>query len=300
MRRYRNGHWTDRPRCYTLYDMNSLITAQELRTLDHPDTVILDASAHLPDAERNAAQEFAAGHIPGARFLDLASFTDPQSPVPKAVPSPQQFSERMQALGISPDSRIILYDDSKIRTACRAWFIFRMNGMRNVALLDGGLQSWRDANQPLETGEPDVTPSEFPPPTREPAALRSKQDILANIERHDKHQQVVDARDAGRFSGATRDDVHDMPSGHIPGSCNLHFPKLLDDQGRFLSPDELRQRFEDAGIDWTRPVVATCGSGVTACVLLFALHLIGAPDTALYDGSWSEWGSDPDTPKVSA
>ncbi len=273
--------------------MDSLITAHELSALT--DTILIDASAHLPDAKRNAQVEFHAGHIPGARFLDLASFFDPQSSVPKAVPTPQQFADRMQALGVSPDSRVVLYDDSKIRTACRAWCIFRLNGMRNVAILDGGLRAWRDAGLPLEKGEPEIARTTFAAP--EPhTATRSKQDMLTNI--GEQSEQVVDARDAGRFSGTVQDNVHDLPSGHIPASCNLHFPKLLDDTGCFLAPAQLRERFEEAGIDLKKPVIATCGSGVTACVLLFALHLIGVDDTALYDGSWAEWGSDPDTPKA--
>lgn len=277
--------------------MDSLISPARLAELLQDDkAVVVDASAHLPDTERDARKEYDESHIPGARFLDLGNFSDPQSPVPKAVPSAEQFAQKMRELGIAEDSAVVLYDDSALKTSCRAWFIFRLYGKKDVATLDGGLAAWREADHSLENGEPDFAKSSYSVP-EQGDALRSKAQMYANTQ--SAEEQIVDARDAGRFSGKTDDGVHGLPGGHIPGACNVPFPQLFDRQGKFLPVDEMREKFRDAGIDPEKPVVATCGSGVTACVLLFALHLVGAKDSALYDGSWLEWGSDPQMPKAS-
>jgi thiosulfate/3-mercaptopyruvate sulfurtransferase len=275
--------------------MNSLVNTDWLAgELGADDLVVLDASAHLPAVGRDARAEFESGHIPGARFLDLATLKDGDSPVPNALPTARQFAARMAALGVRPKTRVVLYDDSAVKTAARAWFMFRMNGMTNVAILDGGIAKWRAEGRPLETGAADPQASEFPQQAASHANVRSKADVLANLAAG--REQVVDARDAGRFTGATVDTVHNLPGGHIPGARNLPFTQLFAADGTFLPPDEMRAAFADAGIDIDRPVVTSCGSGVTASVLLFAMHLLGR-EGALYDGSWSEWGVDPATPK---
>jgi thiosulfate/3-mercaptopyruvate sulfurtransferase len=272
-----------------------LVTAEWLAAhLDSPGVAVLDASYHLPAARRDAAAEFAAAHIPGARFLGLASLFDAASPVPYAFPTGDQLAQRLASLGIAPDDAIIIYDDSAIRTSARAWFVLTASGRSNVAILDGGLGKWRDEGRALESGapEPATAPlASFAAPDR----VRSKADMLANIA--SRAEQVVDARGADRVYGSGVDPVHGVPNGRIPGALNLPFSAVLNADGTYKSPDDLRAAFAAAGIDLAKPVTATCGSGVTASVLLFALHLIGKHDTALYDGSWSEWGADPATPK---
>lgn len=276
--------------------MDSLVSTEWLASeLGASDLVVLDATRHLPAAGRDAAAEFAEGHIPGARFFDLARLVDDTSDVPQALPRPEQLAMELARCGAGPNSRIVFYDDSAVKTAARAWFLCRAHGLSNVAILDGGLAKWKAEGRPLESGGANVARAQsfsLPAPTR----IRFKADMLANIDRC--AEQVLDARDAGRFTGTTVDAVHGQPSGHIPGSSNLPFMNLFRDNGTFRSPDELRNALADAGIDPERPVVTTCGSGVTACVLLFALHLAGRDDTALYDGSWLDWGSDPATPKA--
>jgi len=248
--------------------------------------VVLDASSHLPAAGRDARAEFAAAHIPGALFLDFAGLL-----------GPEQFAGRMEELGIGAGTPVILYDDSVLRTSARAWFILRHHGLADVAILDGGLGKWRAEGLPLESGSGGpARPGAAPSPGSARKDLRSKADMLANLSAG--AEQVVDAREAERFSGEKPDIRPGIPAGHIPGSRNLPYAALLNADGTYRRPEELRAAFEDAGIDLARPIVTTCGSGVTASVLLFALHLIGKEDVALYDGSWAEWGADPATPKA--
>lgn len=276
--------------------MDDLVSTEWLaERLGTPGLVVVDASAHLPDAGRDARAEFAAAHIPGARFLDLETLKDPDSPVPAALPTGPQFATRMAQLGVGPDDRLVIYDDSAVKTSARAWFICRLHGVEDVAILDGGLGKWRAEGRPLERGAASPGAGAFAPATG-PGAIRSKADILANLSTG--REQVLDARGAGRFTGAEPEIRPGMPSGHIPGSRNLPFGRVLEADETFKDPAGLRAAFAEAGIDLDRPVVTTCGSGVTAAVLLFAMHLLGKRDVALYDGSWSEWSADPETPKA--
>lgn len=263
--------------------------------LGAPGIAVLDASHHLPAANRDAAAEFAAGHIPGARFLGLASLYDAGSPVPYALPTPEQLAERLAGLGVGPGDAIVIYDDSAIRTSARAWFALTASGRGKVAILDGGLAKWREEGRALEGGSPEVasaTPARLTPAIR----VRTKADMLANID--SRAEQVLDARGADRVFGTGVDPVHGVPNGRIPGALNLPYTALFNADHTFKSPADLRAAFSGAGIDLGKPVTTTCGSGVTASVLLFAMHLLGKEDTALYDGSWSEWGADPATPKA--
>ena len=276
--------------------MHDLVSTEWLaRRLGEPNLLVIDASAHLPDAGRDARDEFEAGHIPGARFLDLDTLKDLESAVPAALPTATQVTQRMADIGVSQGDRVVIYDDSGVKTSARAWFILRMHGLREIALLDGGLGKWRGEGRPLENGpsrggDGRITPA--------PGAgtVRSKAEMLANLDIN--AEQVLDARGPGRFTGAEPEIRPGMPSGHIPGSRNLPFSAVLNSDGTFKDESGLRRVFTEAGIDLSRPVVTTCGSGVTASVLLFAMHLLGKEDVALYDGSWSEWGADPDTPKA--
>ncbi|WP_321164546.1 3-mercaptopyruvate sulfurtransferase [Tsuneonella troitsensis] len=280
----------------SLARMDTLVSTDWLaHAIESGDVVVLDATAHATDPTRDARAEFAAGHIPGARFLDLATLKDSGSPVPNALPTSEQVAARLSALGIARPDAVVLYDDSAVKTSARAWFMLRMNGLAQVAILDGGIAKWKAEGRPIENGEANAAPTEAPTLTADWRRVRTKDQMLANIS--DAGEQVIDARDAGRFTGETVDTVHGLPGGHIPGARNLFFRDLYNADGTFRSDDELRAAFERAGVDLSRPIAASCGSGVTASVLLFALHRLGIEDAALYDGSWSEWGADPATPK---
>jgi len=276
--------------------MDSLVSTEWLaRELGASDLKIIDASAHLPAAGRDPRAEFADGHVPGARYLDLPSFKDAASAVPNALPTAAQFAERMAELGIARGDRVVIYDDSDVKTSSRAWFILRMHGMNNLAILDGGLAKWKAEGRALETGEAASHQAEVHRGADDWSKVRNKAQMLANID--SGAEQVIDARDAGRFTGEIVDTVHGLPGGHIPGARQLFFRDLYRADGTFRPEDELRAAFKGAGVELTRPIVTSCGSGVTAAVLLFALHRLGVEDAALYDGSWSEWGADPATPK---
>lgn len=271
--------------------MDSLVSTQWLADqLGADDLVVLDASLHLPDSPRNAAADFAAGHIPGACFLDLASFSDSGSQVPKAVPTAAQFAGRLGQLGIAPGSRVVLYDDSPIRSAARAWFIFRLYGFAQVAILDGGLARWKAEGRDIAEGRASCDESVYAEPEAADI-VRTKAAMLANCDT--RSAQVVDARDAARFAGTEGSGS----AGHIPGAANVHFTRLFDEDGLYLPPDAIAAVFAEEGVVLDRPIVTSCNSGMTACVLAFALDRAGAGDVAVYDGSWMEWGDDDATPK---
>ncbi|MEM6476515.1 MAG: sulfurtransferase [Pseudomonadota bacterium] len=276
--------------------MTNLVSTEWLSEhLGEPDLVVLDASRHLPAAGRDARAEYQAAHIPGARFLDLASLTDTTSGVPAALPNAAQLADAVASLGVAADDRIVLYDDSAVKTSARAWFTLIAHGLENVAILDGGLAKWREEGRAFESGVSDTPPTASSAPP-DAIRVRSKADMLANLESN--AEQVLDARSADRVFGTGTDPVHGGENGRIPGALNLPFGQVFNADGTYKSPGDLRAAFEAAGVDMARPIVTTCGSGVTASVLLFALHLAGKQDVALYDGSWSEWNADPDTPKT--
>ncbi len=253
---------------------------------------VIDATLLDPALGRDARAEFAAGHVPGARFLDLASLRDVASPLPNTLPSSDTVAMRLGALGIDAATRVVLYDDSPWRSAARAWWLFKSYGLGDVAILDGGLAAWRGEGRPLETGEPAETAA--PIEVRfNPARLRTIEQMRANLA--SRGEQVVDARSPARFSGE-EPDPHSAAPGHIPGSTNLHYARLFSADGRWKRGDDLAAAFAGVGVDLDAPMVATCGSGVTAGVLAFGAHLLGR-EMAVYDGSWSEWGGDPSTPK---
>lgn len=276
--------------------MDMLISTDRLASeLGCSGLLVLDASLHLPSAARDPATEFAEAHIPGAQFLGLAQMHDPGSHMPGKVPDAAKVERRLAELGFTENSQIVLYDDSDLRSACRAWFLLKLFGVENISVLDGGLAKWKAENRLLETDIAAPGAGGGITLVADRTALRDKGQMLENCAA--RAEQVLDARDEARFTGASEDHVHGTEGGHIPGALNLPFSSLLNPDGTFRSKQDLRRLFEASGVDLGRPVVTTCGSGVTASVLAFALHLIGIENVALYDGSWAEWGGDPDTPK---
>lgn len=275
--------------------MDSLVTAEWLaQEMEASDLRIVDASYHLAAAGRDARAEYEAGHIPGAVFMDLAALVDSSSPIENTLPSPAKFAGRMQGLGLGDGSRIVLYDDSDVKSAARAWFMLRLFGASQVAILDGGLKRWKAEGRPLETGYPCLRERHFTA-WSDARRQRSKAEVRANLD--SRTEQLIDARSAARFSGIEKETRPGIASGHIPGARNLPYGELFNPDGTFKDKAGLRAAFERAGIDLSQPVVTTCGSGVTACVLAFGMHLLGKEDVALYDGSWTEWGGDAAMPK---
>ena len=272
--------------------MDSLVSTEWLADhLGESDLKVVDSSWHMPASGRSGRDEYLATHIPGAVFLDIDAVADTSNPAPHAMPNAAQFGAAMAALGVGREDRIVVYDNSPTRNASRGWFMLRRFGAPRVAILDGGFQKWVAEGRPTESGEPAIRPARFD--ATEALGVTTKSEILAGT-----GIPLVDARGKGRFEGTEPEPRQGVASGHIPGARNLPFGSLYREDGRFKPIDELRRLFADAGIDPERPFVASCGSGVTATSLLFAAHLIGNDHTQLYDGSWTEWGSDPETPKV--
>lgn len=276
--------------------MDSLVSTEWLANeMGASDLRIVDATSHLPDAGRDAAAEYQSSHIPGAVFMNLAGLADAAAPIENTMPSAEHFASRMQSLGLGDGSRIVLYDDSAVKTSARAWFMLRRFGANTVALLDGGLAKWKAEGRPLAQGTETLRRRHFTTWSDE-TRLRSREQVEANIA--SRAEQLLDARGAARFTGEQADPRPGIAAGHIPGSLNLPYGQLFNADGTWKDKVSLRATFEEAGIDLSKPVVTTCGSGITACVLLFGLHLLGKGDAALYDGSWTEWGANPATPKA--
>ena len=272
--------------------MDSLVSTDWLaQHLGEPDLVAVDATTFMPSSGRSGRAEFLQAHLPGARFLDIEELSDRSNPAPHALPAANDFASAMEGLGIGTGDRIVVYDNSPIRTAARGWFMLRHYGADQVAILDGGFQKWLAEGRPTESGHPAARRAKFDAIERD--EIVTKQQLLAGTE-----LPWVDARGKGRFEGSEPDPRAGVAAGHAPGARNLPFGSLYREDGTFEPVTELRRLFAEAGIDPTRPFVASCGSGVTANSLIFAAHLIGNDDTRLYDGSWSEWGADPATPKV--
>jgi thiosulfate/3-mercaptopyruvate sulfurtransferase len=273
--------------------MESLVSTDWLAEhLDEPDLAVVDASWHMPASGGSGHEEYLKAHIPGARFLDIDALSDRSHPAPHMLPRAEEFARAMEELGVGSDDRIVVYDNSPIRTAARGWFMLRHFGARQVAILDGGFQKWLAEGRPTESGEPSRRDARFEAQENRRQVV-AKQEILAGM-----HDPLLDARGKGRFEGSEADPRPGVAAGHIPGARNLPFGALYKEDGTFKSLDELHRLFAEAGTDAGKPFIASCGSGVTANSLIFAAHLLGNDAVRLYDGSWSEWGADPATPKV--
>ena len=274
--------------------MESLVSTEWLaKELGASDLRVVDASWHL-DPARDPASEYEAGHIPGAVFMDLGGLADTTSDLPMMLPQAEKFASRMQSLGLGDGSRIVLYDDSDVKTAARAWWMLRLFGAHQIAILDGGLAKWKAEGRELKSGKESLRHRHFTV-WKDASHVRSKDQMRALLD--SKAEQIVDARGQARFEGREAEPRLGVNPGHIPGSHNLPMTSLFNADGTWKTGDALRAAFKDAGVDIDAPIAATCGSGVTATAIAFGAHLLGNDKVAVYDGSWSEWGADKDTPK---
>lgn len=273
-------------------DPRTLVSTDWLaRHLNDPDLRILDASWHMPATGRDARAEYEAEHIPGARFFDIDEISDQRSALPHMAPTPEKFISRMRAMGIGDGHQVVVYDSKNIWSAPRVWWTFRLMGKTDVAVLDGGLPKWKAEGRPLEDMPPMVRDRHITV-QRQAHLVKDVSQVASASKLGD--WQILDARAAERFRGEVDEPRPGLRSGHIPGSKNLPFTNLHNPDGTMKDEAGLRAAFAAAGIDLGRPVITTCGSGVTAAVLSLALEILGHRNHALYDGSWSEWGMYPD------
>lgn len=275
--------------------MGPLVTTDWLAAeLGKPDLVVFDATKYLPNEPKDGVAEFRRAHIPGACYFDIDQIADPDTDLPHMVPTPGRFAKLMGELGVTNTSRIVFYDQKGLASAARGWWLMGLFGHDAAVVLDGGLPKWQRENRQVEAGDRSARSATMYRPDYRAARLRGIGDVLANVE--SRSELVLDARAAGRFTGETPEPRAGMRSGHIPGSASLPYTDLLNADGTFRSPAEIRDRFAQAGVTADRPVVTSCGSGVTACILTLGLRLAGLPEGAVYDGSWTEWGGRSDTP----
>ena len=259
--------------------------------LSAPDIRILDASWHMPDTGRDAEAEYRAAHIPGARFFDIDRVADAGAALPHMLPPIEKFVSTVRRMGLGDGHRVVVYDQAGLYSAARVWWMFRVFGHQDVAVLDGGLPKWLAEGRPTEDMPPEPRERHFTG-RRNAGMVRDVTQMAGAVKL--ATEQIVDARSAPRFAGEEPEPRPGLRAGHIPGSRNLPYRALLNPDGTMKEPEELRALFEEAGIDLSKPVVTTCGSGVTACILTLALHRLGHTRNAVYDGSWTEWGAYPD------
>lgn len=276
-------------------DQSLVSTRWVAEHLGAPGLVVLDATFVLPGGTPTAAELYAQRHLPDAQFFDIDAVADPDSDLPHMLPTPEAFARAIGAMGIGNDTCVVVYDTPGLMSAGRVWWTLRAFGHDRVSIMDGGLKKWQDEGRPLTARTSRTRQAHFTPAVR-PGLIASREEVRRALS--DGSAQVVDARPAARFTGAEAEARPGLRSGHMPGARNLPFGLLSDpDTGMVLGPEGIRQRFAEAGIDPQRPVIASCGSGVTAAALAFGLHLIGS-QAAVYDGAWAEWGRPGDTPVV--
>lgn len=282
--------------------MTPLVSTEWLAgELGKPDLVVFDATKYLPtEAPLDGKTLFAEARIPGARFFDIDEVADPDAALPHMVPTPARFEKLMASYGVSNGARIVFYDQKGMYSSARGWWLMRLFGHENAAVLDGGLPKWRCEGRALESGPAPAPPAATFHADLQATRLRGLGDIKRVVRQGGGSELILDARAAGRFAGTAPEPRPGLPSGHMPGAASLPFNELFAADGTMLPPESLRARFEAAGADDTRPLVTSCGTGVTACVLTLGAVLAGLPEPAVYDGSWTEWASRPETPKATA
>jgi thiosulfate/3-mercaptopyruvate sulfurtransferase len=275
-------------------DPKTLVSTDWLAAhLKDPDLRLLDGSWYLPDAGRDPKAEYDAAHIPGARFFDIDEISDQRSDLPHMVPPVEKFMSRMRAMGVGDGHQVVVYDGAGLVSAARVWWLFRLMGQNNIAVLDGGLPKWQAEGHPIE---------DMPPMIRDRhMTVRVQNHLVRDVTQVSAasklgDHEIIDARSPARFRGEAPEPRPGLRAGHIPGSRNVHYPTLLNADSTMKSPDELRAVFQAAGVDLSKPAITTCGSGVTAAILSLALEMTGKTDHSLYDGSWAEWGASPTVP----
>lgn len=273
-------------------DPKTLVSTEWLAAhLNDPDLRVLDASWYLPAQGRDAKAEYEAGHIPGARFFDIDEISDHRSALPHMAPPVEKFMSRMRAMGVGDGHQVVVYDGAGLFSAARVWWLFRLMGKSDIAVLDGGLPKWKAEGRALEDLPP-IPRERHMTVQRQAHLVKDVSQVAAAVKLGD--WQIVDARSAERFRGEVPEPRPGLRAGHMPGALNLPFTQVLNADGTMKRGDALRAAFEGAGVDLARPVITTCGSGVTAAVLSLGLEILGHRNHALYDGSWSEWGQFPD------
>lgn len=278
--------------------MDNLVSTEWLAAeLGKPDLVVFDCSTYLPNEPGNPRDAFRAGHIPGSLLFEIDQIADPDDPLPHMIPTPARFAKLVSALGVSNTSRVVFYDQHGLRASARGWWMMRLFGHEAAAVLDGGFPKWKREGRPVETGDaPTPAPASFIPDFRA-ERLRGIGDIKRIVRQGGGGALILDARAKGRFDGTAPEPRPGLPSGHMPGAANIPSSELLNPDLTMKDPTTLRAMYEAAGVTVERPVITTCGTGVTACALAFGAVRAGFPEPAVYDGSWTEWASRPETPK---
>jgi thiosulfate/3-mercaptopyruvate sulfurtransferase len=273
--------------------MTQTIVSTEWLAAHLADVKIIDASWYMPADKRDAKAEFETAHIPGAVFYDLDALSDHSTDLPHMLPTPQNFARDLGALGIGDDDMVVIYDGAGLFAAARSWWMLRVMGHDKVAVLDGGLPKWKAESRAQEQGAAAPKPVQF---TSKPVAgqVKSFDDVRAALGK----SQILDARSNSRFTAEEKEPRAGLRSGHMPGAVNVHFRAVLNADGTLKSDDELKKLFAEKGVDLRAPIITSCGSGVTASILMLALAKLGAPQTSLYDGSWTEWGGRPEAEVV--